>query len=147
MLRPSMRALLALLLARPLRAQVVRVVPTLAPSYGAPALTGFGSPLALSPLGLSPLSAPSLAVSLSVPALTPAPALQAAPVSLAALEVVIPAAAKADRPNDAPGRAQTPVKAATPADGWASRFNFRMPATAGAQSAELFDGERPLKDE
>jgi hypothetical protein len=142
-----MRALLALLLAAPLRAQVVRVVPTLTPAYGAPALTGIGSPLAISPLGLSPLSAPSLAVSLSAPALAPAPALQPAPISLSALDVVIPAAAKADVPNGPPGAAQTPVKAATPVDGWASRFNFRMPATAGAQSAELFDGERPLKDE
>ncbi len=136
-------ALLALLLSVPLRSQTVRVTGSFVPSLGAPAITGLGSPLAISPLSFSPLSAaPSLVPALSAPALTPAlvltPALE--PISLTALDVTIPAAAQTNLPNGTPGKAKTPAKFATPADGWASRFNFQP-------GEEFFDGGRALKSE
>lgn len=140
-------ALLALVLSGSLRAQTVRVTGSFTPALGAPAITGLGSPAAISPLALSPLSAaPSLLPALSAPALTPALALQPIlqpalePVSLTALDVVIPAASKPFNPNGTPGRAKTPAQLATPADGWASRFNFNP-------DPNLFDGGRVIKDE
>jgi len=142
------RALAALLLALPLQAQNIRVTGSFVPTLGAPSVTGAMSPVAISPLGVSALSsslsaAPSLAPSLTPSALAPALAASpvAAPVSLAAFDVVIPAAAKAEGPEDAPRRARAAVQAAaTPVDGWASRFNFQP-------SGNLFDGGRLLKDE
>lgn len=120
---------------------MVRVIPAFTPTLGAPAITGLGSPVAISPLALSPLSAaPSLVPSLSPSALTPALALQPAPVSLTALDVAIPAAAKATPISSDPEEARAPVKAATPVDGWASRFNFQP-------EGRFFDGGRAIKSE
>jgi hypothetical protein len=141
MTRHLTSALAALILALPLQAQVVRVVPAFTPTLGAPTVTGLGSPVAVSPLALSPLSAaPSLVPTLSASALTPALALQPAPVSLTALDVTIPAAAKPIQLSDGPEEARTPVQAATPVDGWASRFNFQP-------EGRLFDGARAIKSE
>ncbi|MEQ1918767.1 MAG: endonuclease [Elusimicrobiota bacterium] len=143
MTRNLFRALAALLFALPLHAQTVRVTPVFTPTVGAPAVIGLGSPAAISPFGLSPLSAaPSLVPTLSAAALTPALALQpvVAPVSLTALDVVIPAAAKSQLPGYEPESAKTPAMAATPVDGWASRFNFQP-------SGEVFDGARAIKSE
>src|SRR4051812_3870359 len=117
--RPLAAALLALLLAVPLRAQIVRVTGTLAPASQAPAITGLGSPLATTPSQPSPLPAAPLTPSLALAPLAPAPELR--PVSLAALDVVIPAASRPGPPD----RPRAAALAATPADGWASRFNFR----------------------
>jgi len=143
MARHLARALAALLLALPLQAQTIRVTGAFVPTLGAPTLIGLGSPVAISPLALSPLSAaPSLVPSLSAPALSPTLAMQPAiaPVSLAAFDVVIPAAARAELPNGVPDRALTPAKAATPVDGWASRFNFQP-------EGRFFDGTRAIKSE
>ncbi len=143
MTRNLLRALTAILLALPLRAQTVRVTPGFTPTVGAPTVIGLGSPIAISPFGLSPLSvAPSLVPTLSAAALTPAPALQSAlaPVSLTALDVMIPAAAKSQFPGSEPTSAKTPAMAATPVDGWASRFNFQP-------TGEVFDGARTIKSE
>ena len=143
MTRHLTSALAALILALPLQAQVVRVVPAFNPALGTPAITGLGSPVAVSPVALSPLSAaPSLISSLSPSALTPTLALQPAlaPVSLTALNVAIPAAAISNQINDGPEEARTPVQAATPVDGWASRFNFQP-------EGRLFDGARAIKTE
>lgn len=137
-------ALLALLLSAPLAAQNIRVTGTLAPGYGAPSINLPGSPLAISPLGLSPLSAaPSLVGALAAPAI--APALELRPeipqASLTALDVAIPAAAKAEFPGRVPQSAKIAATFATPADGWASRFNFHP------DRGELFDGARTIKSE
>ena len=156
MLPPLLRAFASLLLASSLHAQNVRVTGALVPTL-APGVTGLGSPLALSPSALSPLSfaptlGPSLAPSLALTALTPAPAPQA--VSRAALDVVIPAASRPDFPNSNRPRkaAKSSALAATPADGWSSRFNFRLPEAAeGGVSVEsagaAFDGTRELTDD
>lgn len=137
------RALLALFLSLPLRAQVIRVTGEFAPMTGVPSITGLGAAPMLSPLGLTSLSAASITPSLSAPALTPSLAVMpvAAPVSLAALDVAIPAAARMDLPAGGLGRAQTPASLATPADGWASRFNFEP------QRGELFDGAVRIKSD
>ncbi|MDD5302186.1 MAG: endonuclease [Elusimicrobia bacterium] len=143
MTRHLARTLAALLLALPLRAQTVRVTGSFIPALGVPAITGLGSPVAITPLALSPLSAaPSLVPALSAAALTPALALQPAlaPVSLTALDVTIPAAARPDRIGGVPEEARTPVQAATPVDGWASRFNFHP-------EGRFFDGARAIKSE
>ena len=143
MTRHLARALAGLLLALPLQAQTIRLTPTFTPTLGSPAVTGLGAPVAISPMALSPLSAaPSLTPALAAAALSPAPALQPAimPVALTALDVVIPAAARAQVPGDGPSRAKTPVQAATPVDGWASRFNFQP-------HGEVFDGARTIKSE
>ncbi len=144
---PLGAALAALLLALPLSAQNVRVTGSFVPTTAAPVVGGLGSPIAISPLAMSPLSAPSLAAALAAPALSPALALQPAiaPVPVGALAVALPAAAqpaaaKASGPNGAPESAKTPVRAATPVDGWASRFNFQP-------SGQVFDGSRAIKDE
>lgn len=121
----------------------MRVTGSFVPALGAPAVVGLGSPIAISPLALSPLSAaPSLVPSLSAPVLSPALALQPtlAPVSLTALDVAIPAAVSAKSPSGNPDRARTPVKAATPVDGWASRFNFQP-------EGRFFDGTRAITSE
>jgi deoxyribonuclease-1 len=154
MLRPLLHALTALLLISPLHAQNIRITGTLAPLQAAP-LAGLGSQLAITPSALSaisPLSAPSLVPALSPAALTPTPSLE--PVSLAALEVVISAASRPDFSNSKrrDAAAKSPALPATPADGWASRFNFRLSgAAAGAANVEsagtLFDGIRELKDD
>src|SRR4051812_46361647 len=96
--RPLLRALAALLLSSSLQAQNVRVTGALVPTL-APGVTGLGSPLVVSPSALSPASplAPSLVPSLALTALTPAPVAQ--PVAFAALDVVIPAAARPDLPG------------------------------------------------
>jgi len=136
MLRRSAAALVALLLALPLNAQV-RVTGALGTVNAAPTVI-LSAPSALSPFGLSPLSAPvSLVPALSAPTLTP---LLAPPVSLTALTVELSAAAKPVLPSGVPEAARTPLQAATPVDGWASRFNFQP-------SGSLFDGGRFLKDE
>lgn len=135
--------LATLLPALPLQAQTVRVSGAFVPALGAPTVIGLGSPISISPLAFSPLSAaPSLVPALSAPALTPALALQPAmmPASLTALDVAIPAAAKAELPRGVHKRARTPVKAATPVDGWASRFNFQP-------EGRFFDGTRAIKSE
>ncbi len=122
--RPSLvlRAFVALLLALPLRAQTVRVTGPLSELPAAPAITGPGFQPTLTPPALSPLpAAPSLAAALPE-TVSPTP-----------LEVVIPAAAE-------PDWTQTPARLATPADGWASRFNFQP-------GEEFFDGGRALKSE
>lgn len=128
-------ALAALLLALPLSAQV-RVTGSLGRTYAAPTVL-LGAPAAVSPLGIAPLSPASLVPSLSAPTLTP---LIAAPVALSAITVELSAAAKPILPNGVPEAALTKIQAATPADGWASRFNFEP-------GSNLFDGGRALKDE
>ncbi len=136
MLRRSTAALAALLLALPLSAQV-RVTGSLGTTAAAPTVI-LNFPTALSPLGLSPLLAPaSLVPALSAPTLTP---FLAPPVSLTVLTVSLSAAAKPVLPFGVPKAALTPVQAATPVDGWASRFNF-------SPSGNLFDGGRVLTDE
>ena len=133
----------ALLIALPLRAQNVRVTGSLNTTYGAPVMTGFGSPVSVAPLAVSPLSAaPSLVPTLAAPALSPDFVLQPAitPVPVAALAVTQPAAAKASSPKGTPESARAPGKAATPVDGWASRFNFQP-------SGQVFDGSRAITDE
>lgn len=142
MKRPLAGTLAALLLALPLSAQNVRVTGSFVPTTAAPVVGGFNSPIAISPMAMAPLSAPSLAVALAAPALSPALALQPAitPVPVGALAVPLPAAAKASAPNGAPESAKTPVQAATPVDGWASRFNFQP-------SGQVFDGSRVIRDE
>jgi deoxyribonuclease-1 len=152
MLRPlALNALL--LLSIPLQAQNIRITGTLAPLQSAP-IGGLGAQLAITPSALSPLSplsAASLAPSLSFAAVTPAPGLQ--PVSLTALDVIIPAAARPLEPGGKPrAAAKSAALAATPADGWASRFNFRLPGTAAGganveSAGSLFDGARELKDD
>lgn len=144
---PLAGALAALVLALPLSAQNVRVTGSFVPTTGVPVVTGMGSPVSISPLAMSPLSAPTLAAALAAPALSPAFALQPAitPVPVGALAVALPAAAlpaaaKASLPGGAPESAKTPVQAATPVDGWASRFNFQP-------SGQVFDGSRALKDQ
>ncbi len=134
-------ALAALFFALPLPAQTVRVTGSFAPLPGAPAVTGLGAQLAISPLISSPLSAaPSLVPGLSAPTLTPLLALTPTPVSLTAFTVELSAAAKPILPNGVPPQARAPVQAATPQDGWASRFNF-------SPGEQFFDGGRALKDE
>jgi len=129
-------ALAALLLALPLSAQV-RVTGSLGTTVNAPAVI-LGGSAALAPLGMTaPLSPASLVPSLSAPTLTP---LISAPVSLSALTVELSAAAKPVLPNGVPEAARQKFQAATPADGWASRFNFEP-------GSNLFDGNRVLKDE
>lgn len=130
------RALLALLLALPLRAQTIRVTGSLSPAYGAPALSGMAAPAALAPLSAPQLSAASLTPALSAPM---APVLPA-PVSLSALEVTVPAAAADYRPAGGTDGARSPARAATPLDGWASRFNFQP-------AANFFDGGRTVKSD
>jgi hypothetical protein len=135
--------LAVLLLSLPLQAQNVRVTGSFAPTVGVPVVTGLGSPIAIAPLAMSPLSAaPSLVPALAAPALSPAFALSPAitPVPVAAVAVPLSAAAKAEGPSGAPEGAMTPVKAATPVDGWAKRFNFQP-------SGEVFDGARAIKSE
>lgn len=130
------RTLATLLLALPLSAQTVRVTGSFVPNFGAPTVVGAVSPLAMTPMAVSPMMAvPSLAVSLAPAALTPALAVRAvaAAPSVSALDVVVPAAAaKAETPSGAPSEA-APAKAATPVDGWASRFNFEP-------GSKVFDG-------
>ena len=143
--RPLTRALLALFLTLPLRAQNVRVTSSFTPLTGAPTITGLGSQLSVSPLAISPLSsALSLAASLSMPGVTPilaiSPAAPAVPVPVAHEAAVIQAAARPFQPGGSPDRAKTPANFATPADGWASRFNFQP-------GEQFFDGGRPIKAE
>jgi len=109
-------------------------------TVGTPVLSGPGAPAALSPLSLSALSAPSLAPALAAPALAPALQPALAPIALTATEVLLTAAARQELPHGVPGRAKTPAMAATPADGWASRFNFQP-------GEQFFDGGRPIKSE
>lgn len=133
--------LLALLLGLPANAQNVRVTPTLGTTNGVPSITGSG-PMSLAPLSPAAAITPSLAPSL-VPTINAAILAAPAPVALRAFDVnvTIPAAAKAEFPGvpGLPG-AKTPVKAATPVDGWASRFNF-------TPDGKFFDQSRELKDE
>jgi len=139
MVRHLVRAFAALALTLPLQAQTVRVTGSFSPALNAPVVTGLGSPLAITPLSVSPLSAaPSLTPTLAAPALTMAANL--APGSLTAIDAVIPAAATPNLPNGSPEKARTPVTAATPLDGWASRFNFKP-------AGQVFDGSRALKSE
>ncbi|MCM2303509.1 MAG: endonuclease [Elusimicrobia bacterium] len=148
MKRTTAGLLAALLLVPSLRAQNVRVTGSFVPTAAAPIVTGLGSPVAISPFAMSPLSAaPSLVPALAAPALSPAFALQAAitpvPVGAPAAALAaapVPAAAKSELPSGAPDGALTPVKAATPVDGWAKRFNFQP-------SGQVFDGSRAIKDE
>lgn len=143
MKRPLAGIAAALALALPLQAQNVRVTGSFVPTVGVPVVTGLGSPVSVAPLAVSPLSAaPSLVLALAAPALSPAFALSPAitPVPVAALAAPLPAAAKAERPNGVPEGAKTPVAAATPVDGWASRFNFQP-------SGQVFDGARAIKSE
>ncbi|MBI2788196.1 MAG: endonuclease [Elusimicrobia bacterium] len=146
MKRTTAGMLAALLLVPSLRAQNVRVNGAFVPTTAAPIVTGLGSPVAISPLAMTPLSAASLVPTLAAPALSPAFALQPAitPVPVGALAIAqpaaaLPAAAKA-APRGEPESAKTPVKAATPVDGWASRFNFQP-------SGQVFDGSRAIQDE
>lgn len=135
-------ALAALFLALPLSAQNVRVTGSFAPTSGVPVVTGMGSPVSISPLSMTPLSAATLVPLLAMPTLPPGLSLQneVTPVPVGALAVALPAAAKSERPLGAAPSAKTPVQAATPADGWASRFNFQP-------SGQVFDGSRALQDE
>lgn len=142
MKRPLAGALAALILALPLSAQNVRVTGSFVPTTAAPVVGGFSSPVAISPMALSPLSAATLVPLLAPPALAPtfAPASAITPVPVGALAVPLPAAAKASSPNGTPESAKAPAQAATPVDGWASRFNFQP-------SGQVFDGSRAIKDE
>lgn len=143
MVRHFVQAFAALALALPLQAQTVRVTGSYSPTLSAPVVTGLGSPLAITPLSVSPLSAaPSLVPTLAAPALTPSLSMASniAPVSLSAIDVVIPAAATPSLPNGSPEKAETPEVAATPLDGWASRFNFKP-------AGQVFDGSRALQSE
>jgi len=143
--RPLFRALAALFIASSLHAQNVRVTGALTTTLG-PTVTGFGAPTIMPMAPSLPMSAASMAPSLTFATLAPAPivAQQAAltqPIALAALEVVNPAASRPDSPN----RRGTPIGAfsalaATPADGWASRFNFQP-------GEQFFDGGRPIVSE
>lgn len=133
--------LLALLLGLPAGAQNVRVTPTLGAQTGVPAISLNGA------ASLAPLTSPSaltptmlsLTPSLQPAALAPVPsALE--PISLRTIEVALPAAAKPLLPSGVPDFAKTPVMAATPVDGWASRFNF-------VPDAKFFDQSREVKDQ
>jgi len=129
-------ALAALLFAIPLSAQV-RVTGSLGTTVNAPAVI-LGGSAALAPLGMTtPLSPATLVPALSAPTLTP---LIAPPVNLSALTVELSAAAKPILPNGVPAAAGEKIQAATPKDGWASRFNFEP-------GANLFDGNRVITDE
>ncbi|MEK7389470.1 MAG: endonuclease [Elusimicrobiota bacterium] len=123
------RCLLILLLAVPTQAQVFTAknpVPAVLPAPAPlPALPAFSA--SLTPRIVSPLAAtPSLLAS-PVAASKPAPLTQSHP---------IPAA-----PSSAPSE-ELPEsrKPATPSDGWASRFNFKL-------GNEIFDGERRLESD
>lgn len=134
---PRLAAALAVLLAAlPLSAQV-RVTGSLGTTVNAPAVI-LGGSAALAPLGMTtPLSPATLVPALSAPTLTP---LIAPPVALSALSVDLSAAAKPVLPNGVPEAARQKFEAATPADGWAKRFNFEP-------GSNLFDGSRVLTDE
>jgi hypothetical protein len=134
-----LKGLAALLLAAPLSAQTVRVtVPTM-PVSPVPGAVGMSAP-AFSIPGLTPFSvAPSLTPYLAPASIPVAPvpvvasALSAAPLS---------APATPDKPNHGGklGGRKLALQPATPADGWASRFNFKP-------ASEMFDGQNQLKSE
>lgn len=129
--------LLALLLSLPASAQNVRVVPTLGAQTGVPSisLNGAATLAPLSPIGALTPSALSLTPALAAPAIVPSP------VALKAFDLnVVPAAAKPQLPSGLPDFAKTPVQAATPVDGWASRFNF-------VPDAKFFDQSREVRDQ
>ncbi len=133
--------ILASLLALPAAAQNVRVSPTLGTAAGVPAI-GLNGSVSLAPLSPSLSLTPaalSLTPALAAPGAAPAPAL-APPIELRTLTVSLPAASKSHFPGVAPDFAKSPLRAATPADGWASRFNFTPDGT-------FFDQSRGIKDQ
>lgn len=139
-----LHALLALALAAPLSAQTVRVTPTLNPGLGTPALGGLTTPILSGPSSLSPASlAPSLIPSLAAPSAVPSLQAIADPISLGSYDQTLTVSAvpaASDLPGPRVPGAKTPVKAATPADGWAKRFNF-------TGDRQFFDGSKPIRDE
>lgn len=129
--------LLALLLGLPAGAQNVRVTPTLGAPAGVPSisLSGAATLAPLSPSGALAPATLSLTPTLAAPSIVPAP------VALKAFDLnVAPAAAKPLLPGGVPDFAKTPLKAATPVDGWASRFNF-------VPDAAFFDQSREVRDQ